>query len=276
VFDHTSVGQFIEKRFGVSIPGISPWHRAVCGDLTSAFDFKKPNELVFPDLPRVTDSSSILDAVSKKPKPVAPDVPQAPVQERGTRKSRALPYDLSVHSRLSADGWLSLAFVNSGTQGAVFHVYDKLHLDRIPRRYTVEAKKRLTDSWKVGGPEFGGYHLWVYGPNGFVREFRGAIPGGSAPRVEIKTQYDWVNKKVSIAAQNLGKVDCRVSVKDNAYGSIEPQTFALLANKKVAQAFSVAETGGWYDLTVATAGFERRVAGRMEIGDSISDPAMGT
>ena len=38
-FDHTSVGQFLEKRFGVTIPGISPWHRAVCGDMLSAFDF---------------------------------------------------------------------------------------------------------------------------------------------------------------------------------------------------------------------------------------------
>src|SRR5690606_7844963 len=39
VADHTSVGQFIEKRFGVTIPAISPWHRAVCSDLLSAFDF---------------------------------------------------------------------------------------------------------------------------------------------------------------------------------------------------------------------------------------------
>ena len=44
VFDHTSVGQFLEKRFGVTIPAISPWHRAVCGDLTSAFDFVSPND----------------------------------------------------------------------------------------------------------------------------------------------------------------------------------------------------------------------------------------
>ena len=26
---------------------------------------------------------------------------------------------------------------------SVFHVYDKLHLDRIPRRYTVEPGKQL-------------------------------------------------------------------------------------------------------------------------------------
>src|SRR6202034_2080547 len=48
VFDHSSVGQFLEKRFSVQIPAISPWHRAVCGDLTTAFDFVHPNDPVFP------------------------------------------------------------------------------------------------------------------------------------------------------------------------------------------------------------------------------------
>ena len=43
VFDHTSVGQFLEKRFRIHVPAISPWHRAVCGDLTSSFDFASPN-----------------------------------------------------------------------------------------------------------------------------------------------------------------------------------------------------------------------------------------
>ncbi|MBK3588130.1 phospholipase C, phosphocholine-specific, partial [Streptomyces sp. MBT57] len=39
VFDHTSVLRFMEQRFGVHEPNISPWRRAICGDLTSAFDF---------------------------------------------------------------------------------------------------------------------------------------------------------------------------------------------------------------------------------------------
>ena len=38
-FDHTSLIRFIEARFGVDEPNITPWRRAVCGDLTSAFDF---------------------------------------------------------------------------------------------------------------------------------------------------------------------------------------------------------------------------------------------
>jgi len=47
VFDHTSVIQFIEKRFGVFEKNITPWRRAVAGDLTSVFNFLNPNEEPF-------------------------------------------------------------------------------------------------------------------------------------------------------------------------------------------------------------------------------------
>jgi phospholipase C len=38
-FDHTSTLRFIETRFGVEVPNLSPWRRRVTGDLTSAFNF---------------------------------------------------------------------------------------------------------------------------------------------------------------------------------------------------------------------------------------------
>ena len=45
VFDHTSLIRFIERRFAQSRePNITPWRRAVAGDLTSAFNFKSPND----------------------------------------------------------------------------------------------------------------------------------------------------------------------------------------------------------------------------------------
>ncbi len=54
VFDHTSVLQFLEKRFGVREPNISAWRRAVCGDLTSAFNFADPNHETLPALQTTT------------------------------------------------------------------------------------------------------------------------------------------------------------------------------------------------------------------------------
>ena len=50
VFDHTSVLRFLEARFGVNEPNISPLRRAVCGDLTSAFNFQTPNTEALPTL----------------------------------------------------------------------------------------------------------------------------------------------------------------------------------------------------------------------------------
>ena len=42
-FDHTSLLRFLETRFGVEVPNLSPWRRENAGDLTSAFDFAEPN-----------------------------------------------------------------------------------------------------------------------------------------------------------------------------------------------------------------------------------------
>ncbi len=48
VFDHTSIIRFIEQRYahgnsGLIESNITPWRRAVTGDLTSAFNFRNPN-----------------------------------------------------------------------------------------------------------------------------------------------------------------------------------------------------------------------------------------
>src|SRR5262249_49176872 len=81
VFDHTSVAQFLEKRFGVTIPAISPWHRAVSGDLTSAFDFTRSPDAHFPQVPRVTGSVATVAEHAKRPKPAPPAVPGPMYQE---------------------------------------------------------------------------------------------------------------------------------------------------------------------------------------------------
>ena len=51
VFDHTSLIRFVERRFGLADDrlretNISPWRRAISGDLVSAFNFADPNALV--------------------------------------------------------------------------------------------------------------------------------------------------------------------------------------------------------------------------------------
>ncbi|MBB5356964.1 phosphocholine-specific phospholipase C [Rhodanobacter sp. ANJX3] len=58
VFDHTSVLQFLEQRFAVKETNISAWRRAVCGDLTSAFNFSGDNT-TWPSLPSTSNYVSV-------------------------------------------------------------------------------------------------------------------------------------------------------------------------------------------------------------------------
>jgi phospholipase C len=49
-FDHTSLLRFLETRFGVPVPNLTPWRRSVTGDLTETLRFGHPN-LSVPTLP---------------------------------------------------------------------------------------------------------------------------------------------------------------------------------------------------------------------------------
>ena len=277
VFDHTSLLRFLELRFGVMEPNISPWRRVVCGDLTSAFDFANPDRAAFISLPDTTGSRAVVQAQNKLPVPAAPQSPQPLFQEPGTRASRALPYELQVEIVGEAEGELELRFSNTGTAGAVFHVYDKLHLDRIPRRYTVGPRQSLQDVWNTAPEDAARYHLWIYGPNGFVRELRGDTTRGN-PRIALR--YDRTGRTVRILIRNPTPQATLVYLRANAYHSQEPVPVPIEANSAIRHIWSVAEHGGWYDITVSggvDALYEYRFAGRMETGEhSISDPAMRT
>src|SRR5690606_33120008 len=200
VADHTSVGQFIEKRFGVTLPAISPWHRAIASDLVSAFDFETPNDPHFPDMPDTSNHAS-LDAASRLlPLASPPETPTPLYQELGSRYSRALPYRLHVDYKIQKDESIRLSFRNTGAAGVVFHVYDLHHLDLIPRRYTVEAGKELTDEWNTAA-QAGSYDLEVYGPNGFFRKLKGNISKSS---LRANIGYDEKNTKIHVNITNQG------------------------------------------------------------------------
>ncbi|MBX3241012.1 MAG: phospholipase C, phosphocholine-specific [Chitinophagaceae bacterium] len=275
VADHTSVGQFIEKRFGVTIPAITPWHRAVSSDLTSAFDFVTPNDPKFPVMPDTSEYEKI-DAVSKSlPKAVAPDQPSKLFQEKGSRFSRALPYRL--HCRMQhhkADNQVQLLFENKGSKGAVYHVYDMFHLDRIPRRYTVEPGKSLTDEWNVSG-NGGAYDLEVHGPNGYFHRFTGKLQNNEPT---ISLEYDHAKGGIAVIIQNNTTTALKGEIVSNAYNYGKPELISVASGNTVRKQRNLKQSSNWYDFTVKTgSGFSHRFAGRVETGKhSVSDPAMAT
>jgi phospholipase C len=267
VFDHTSVIRFVETRFGVMEPNITPWRRAVCGDLTSAFNFKTPNDKPFATgLPATKATADRAAALPGRTIPPIPTQPGMPMQAAGPRPSRALPYALDVSDVVSAIG-IRLTFANTGKAGAVFHVYDRLHLDQPPRRYTVEPGKVLDGVWAGNA-----YDLWVLGPNGFHRHYIGAA-GASAPDASLViTPRTGVIEVVSRKSPS-------VVVTHNAYDPKpgQPTTLGHDPGLPMGQHWSLKPSHGWYDVTLRSADgkWMRRFAGRTEMGgDSITDPAI--
>jgi len=287
VFDHTSVLRFLEKRFGVKEPNISRYRRAVCGDLTSAFNFERPNNEVLPTLQgrkALSQADALRAAQEQLPKIVPPANPALPVQATGTRPSRALPYELHTSARSNVvQGTVKLIFANSGEAGAVFHVYDKLHLDRLPRRYMVEPRERLDDDWAAMADDGGRYDLWVLGPNGFHRHFKGdlnRLRARDAAEPEIRVGYHVRRGDVHLQLRNEGRLPCVFTVQPLAYRHDAPKTVRVKGGGEETLHWEIDDSGCWYDFAVtcdADPAFYRRFAGRVETGrHSVSDPAMGT
>lgn len=286
VFDHTSMIRFIERRFGVAEPNISAWRRAVAGDLVSAFNFANPDDGSAP--PAVILSKEDVDSLraqQERLSPIAPPdegVQRPPDQAPGTRPSRALPYELrvTVHANAGTER-VALDLANSGRAGAVIQVYDKLHLDRVPRRYTIEAGASLDDEWDTGG-DAGRYELWLLGPNGFHRHVKGGLREASerfGATPEIALRYDSARCVLAVSMINPGARSCAFHVSADAYRSTGPSDFVVAPAGAVEWHWDLRRHHGWYDLTFRVdglPGYARRVAGRLETGrHGISDPAVG-
>jgi phospholipase C len=271
VFDHTSVIRFIEARFGVAEPNISPWRRAVTGDLTSVFDFATPNRHRLRSLPSAAALPAVPDAekARKLPFPKAPEGAQPlPPQEPGQRPARALPYDFDVSARVRPGGF-ALTIANTGRAGAGFILYAAGGGE--PRFYTVEAGKSLVDLIPL---DQGAYAFDLHGPNGFLRGFHGGTAGP-----EARARFDPARGRLVISLANQSDAAVTVEVASQAYLKAPPRGFHLAPGAQVIDAWALGPSQNWYDFTVKSAGdarFERRIAGHGEDGrPSVSDPAFG-
>ena len=276
VFDHTSVLQFIEKRFGVIETNISPWRRAICGDLTSAFNFATV-DATFPALPStqnyIAEADQQCALPTSQPAPGIGTQQTILAQEPGTRPARPIPYELHVNGQLQvAAQTYSLTFANTGVQGANFWVYSG-NSTIAPRRYTVEAGKQLTDSWPL---QNGQYFLSVYGPNGYFRRYAGNLTAEAATLPEVTTCYDAAGGNVYVTLRNSGATTLYYTVADQAYGQAA-RNYAVGPQLSVEDVWNLSCSNSWYDLQVSTSSnpaYQRRIAGHVETGlPSTSDPA---
>ena len=274
VFDHTSLIRFVERRFGAGgdalrETNISPWRRAVSGDLVSAFDFANPNASLAP-LPATggyvpADTSRHPDWI-----PAQPSAPALPRQEPGLRRSRALPYDFEVTARFdAADGRFALALANRGSAGAVLRL-SATGSAAAPRSYTIEAGKQLRDDVAIDTSDF-----VVAGPGAFHRRFR----DDPALAVDVRGEHRRERGgQLRLTLVNRGAAPVRLSVAPAVYPKAAPRLHVLAPGARVVDTWAVKDSAGWYDLAVTAEGsarFLRRLAGRVETGrPSTSDPAL--
>ncbi len=318
VFDHTSTLQFLEhflsKKTGkkVAEPNISDWRRTVCGNLTSVFrpyhseniekpEFLKRDPFVegihkaqFKELPSDYKlmTKEEIELINRDPH-ASPYMPQ---QEKGIRPSCALPYELYADGKLNADKTAFEIKFKAGNKvwgdkavGSPFNVYapgSYLHPNGNfePVRtwaYGLTAGDSLADSWPIHEFEDKNYHLRVYGPNGFFREFK-----GSTADPDINADFDYqkalasnkLTGNVELALNNLSNKPLTIEITDHAYKTNNHKK-TLAASGKANLVLNLEKSYGWYDFSIKVTGhtsFEKRYAGRVETGKSgYTDPFMG-
>ncbi len=319
VFDHSSSLQFLEKflshKMGKPVrePNISDWRRATCGDLSSNFrpyngekistpKFVKKDEFIvsvhkakFKGLPTAYRNLTKEEiALINQDSHAHPSMPR---QEKGIRSSCALPYQLDVEGKISADRiHFEINFESRNeifgekTAGSPFSVYAPGKYEGEAVRvwsYALTSRDSLKDSWPIAAFENDHYHLQVYGPNGFFREFSG---NGNDPELDISCSYQRdaiTGKKLTgnllINLKNTGsKGKQEIEIIDNSYGTGKRALMLNPAGSKQSSSsllMDLSKSFGWYDFSVKLKGsdiFFKRYAGRVETGKAgYTDPAMG-
>ncbi|MFJ6636071.1 phosphocholine-specific phospholipase C [Streptomyces sp. NPDC091376] len=273
-FDHTSVIRFMEKRFGVQEPNISPWRRAVCGDLTSAFDFSRADAS-----PAALPSTAgyVPPDHDRHPSyhPVTPATGTLPKQESGSKPTRPLGYSpYADGTRNVTTGKFTLTFSSGPALGAHFHITSGNRTDG-PWPYTVEAGKTLSDTWSTSAATGNQINLTVWGPNGFLRTWKGPTMQAGP---EVTARHVVSNGNLALTLTNPGTTAVNLTVS-NAYGGTA-QTFRVNPGATVSHTVNLLATGRWYDVKVVSdvdTTFLRRFAGHVETGaPGVSDPAIKT
>jgi phospholipase C len=281
LFDHTSLIKFVEQRFGhvgnkqLREHNISKWRRAITGDLTSAFNFKTPNNDPF-TLP--STAAYLPPDAARHPdyKPTPPTQQAVPAQERGVRPARAVPYELHASADVDlSSGKVKIHFTNSGRAAAVFQVRSGNDGDG-PWTYTVGAGDRLADSWNFQASHETAYDLTIYGPNGFMRAFKGGLTGHGSANIAVRAVYEPGRDAVTLEITNAGARLESLRIANAYTGAHTVQV--LVPGETLTPRFVLDGSFGWYDITLTVdsdRGFQQRFAGHLETGkESASDPAL--
>lgn len=270
VSDHTSVLQFLEKFIrkksgkDVTVSNISDWRRAVCGDLTSAFNTANTN------VPRMDyidqkDYARTINAARNKPVPDLKWYDENElnekllhIQERGGKPSNPLPYHFHVNLQNK-----NIHMENLKENGVPLIIYDRalLNVGVSYYSYALYSKQEMNHEIAVQH-----YDCEVFGPNGFFRKFK----GGMIQETEVLF--------LSRAASHKAEFIFRQNKKGNISFILEDLYENSRKNIPVHQTeqkmtVDLAKNKGWYDFKITSGDCIWHFAGRIENGKvSVSDP----
>ncbi len=305
VFDHTSVIQLVEKivSYQTKQPlvetNITPWRRAVCGDLTSSF---QSGEQLQAGLDKFVERDPFLESIhsaqfKKLPSGYhslsdeeitavaqTPRQSMMPTQEPGVRTACPLPYELSCEGSVNDDKSSLVLTLEARdgrfgekSSGAAFIAYAETADGMVVRHYGVAAGGSVEDAWPLKMFNEGRYFLRVHGPNGFYRELRGD-KNDPAVKVSLNESSELSGDFVAIhVGANHLQQSLPISVRDNAYGQGET-TSTIQAGHDTTTNISIKQSQQWYDLSIsspANPSYLRVYAGHVETGAwTTSDPQM--
>jgi phospholipase C len=268
-YNHTSMLQFLETWTGVRARNITGWRRSVAGDLTAAFDFAHPDFSV-PDLPDTVPLITQSDQEENFPPVMTP--PEGgqtfPVQESGNRPRRPSihqPHADAVVNR--ASGRVTATMSVRGKVGVSLAVYPEDFLALTATPFTVVEGSDKTYTWDTSQTA-GKYAFSVYGPDGFLTSFAGAVVpaghnAGPVPAVAA-TLVRRSRPVVRLALSNDGHEEVVFSLTPNDYAG-HPQSVRVAVGHPRTVNWPT-DADGYYDVTVTAGtgdGFTRRYAGRI-------------
>ncbi len=280
-FDHTSLIQFIEKRFArrnrdLIESNITPWRRTVCGDLTSAFNFKEPNTRPV-KLPNV----DVVRAAESRPSSGlrsggAGRISRCPRRSTAcVRRAHCLMSCASTERRIVRAA-RSVSTSRTPARPAPPSRCARVIPPKVRGRTRWKLTKSLSNTWNLGASQ-GKYDLTVFGPAGFFRAFKGTASSTAPSDLDVDLFYDCDDNAVVLRITNQARVPVRIAVT-SLYGNRKIND-TLPRGRALEKRWSLKSSFGWYDLTVTTdsdASFLRRFAGHLETGrDTYSDPALG-
>ena len=269
-YNHTSMLQFLETWAGVKAANITDWRRSISGDLTAAFDFANPDFSV-PDLPDTVPLINQSDAEQKFPGVSTPAEGQQlmPSQEPGTRPHR--PSNSRPSAEVAVDhstGLVTATLSNKGGEvGVSLAVYPDKYLPFTATPFTVVDGADKTYTWDTSTTG-GDYAFSVYGPDGFVRSFAGAVVPAGGDSVQVPTVTTTLEqgakRALMVHLANDGREAVSYTLTRNDYvGQTQTVRIGVGGAKTVTWP---TDSDGYYDVIVTSNtsdGFTRRYAGRI-------------